>query len=232
MILLTSAGENNAEHQRRLDEYYQIRSLIFAEELEWIPKPKDGFDKDRFDDDDTLYLLSVHPEIGTLGGVRLRPTCVDTMLTQVFSGLFESPTLIPKSNQVWESSRFCFHKKSCPKPLPGQEDFLTRELLIAMLEVGRFLNLTHLATVVDLVMEQLLLKKHGWALQRLGEAKHTGTKLHPKRREIAVGGTLEINPILLTALKEKANITAPLISPKDLNMIQSPSVSIFMSSNT
>ncbi len=97
MILITSSRDNNSEYQRRLTEYYKIRSLVFAERLKWILKPEDGLDKDQFDGADTLYLLSIDPKIGTIGGVRLRPTLVDTMILNVFSDLFESPKFIPQS---------------------------------------------------------------------------------------------------------------------------------------
>ena len=92
-----------------LDQMLKLRALVFKERLDWEVEVNDGQERDIFDDQDPLYLLSVDECNNLLGSLRLLPTTGPNMLRDVFSEL--TPNGRIASPLIWESSRFCTNPK-------------------------------------------------------------------------------------------------------------------------
>jgi N-acyl-L-homoserine lactone synthetase len=65
-----------------------------------------GYERDRFDDENPLYLVSVDPDTEEYwGSLRLLPTTGPNMLRDVFPQLLDGDYI--ESATIWECSRIC-----------------------------------------------------------------------------------------------------------------------------
>jgi len=84
---------------------FRHRAEVFGRQLGWEVEVKDGRERDRFDDANPIYLISVEPGTGEYrGSLRLLPTTGPNMLRDVFPQLV---TEAIESPEIWESSRIC-----------------------------------------------------------------------------------------------------------------------------
>lgn len=122
---------NSQQYQSELEQMFRLRYKIFIEEKGWeLPFAKDGIEKDQYDHEDTIYLLSFDNNRNILGSIRLTPTTSQNMLQDIFPHLVERE--IPAGRPVWETSRgFTFPKKEHEILNP-----ITSALLVGMVEAG------------------------------------------------------------------------------------------------
>jgi N-acyl-L-homoserine lactone synthetase len=80
--------------------------------LGWEVVVTDGYERDRFDDENPLYLISVNPRSGEYwGSLRLLPTTGPNMLRDVVPFLLKDDEAI-ESAAIWECSRICAAAKN------------------------------------------------------------------------------------------------------------------------
>jgi acyl-homoserine lactone synthase len=104
MIHVISAA-NHHLYEDVLEEHFRIRHDIFVEERQWetLRKP-DKREVDRFDNEDTIYLLALEGR-RVIGGHRLYPTTKPSMMSEIFPHLAEVRGC-PSDPLVWEWSRY------------------------------------------------------------------------------------------------------------------------------
>lgn len=81
------------------------RYKVFVEQLGWNLGTSEGLELDQFDRLDTLYVIARNQQGDIIGCARLLPTTQPYLLEEVFPELLNglSP---PKSDEIWELSRF------------------------------------------------------------------------------------------------------------------------------
>jgi acyl-homoserine lactone synthase len=104
MIHIISAA-NHHLYEDVLEEHFRIRHDIFVEERRWetLRKP-DRREVDRFDNEDTIYLLALEGR-RVIGGHRLYPTTKPSMMSEIFPHLAEVRGC-PSDPLIWEWSRY------------------------------------------------------------------------------------------------------------------------------
>jgi len=150
-------GSEAAHYPDLIDQMHQLRARVFADRLGWEVKVEDGWERDRFDDLNPLYALSLDDDGNVVGTFRLLQTTGPTMLADVFSACLPDGLDI-RSPIIWESTRFCVDKDLAKKYGPRFSAKVTAELLSSILEVGRYAGLSHVVTVIDVRMERILLR--------------------------------------------------------------------------
>lgn len=133
---------------RELDAMFRNRAQTFAERLGWEVVVKNGYERDRFDDLNPLYLVSVDPDTERYqGSLRLLPTTGPNMLRDVFPQLLEEGEVV-ESATIWEVSRIC---SIAPEKYSGRRmsGVVLRELIAGIAEVGLIAGLTQLVAVFD-----------------------------------------------------------------------------------
>ena len=91
---------------KEMDAMFRNRAETFSERLGWEVMVKDGYERDRFDDANPLYLVSVDPDTEEYwGSLRLLPTTGPNMLRDVFPQLLDGDYI--ESATIWECSRIC-----------------------------------------------------------------------------------------------------------------------------
>jgi acyl-homoserine lactone synthase len=104
MIHVISAV-NRHLYEDVIEQHFRVRHQIFVEERKWeaLRRP-DGREIDAYDNDDAVYLLALEDR-RVLGGSRLYPTTLPTMISEVFPHL-AAVRGCPAGPLVWEWSRF------------------------------------------------------------------------------------------------------------------------------
>ena len=135
---------------RVTDAMFRCRAQTFSERLGWEVVVRDGYERDRFDDENPLYLVSVDPRSGEYrGSLRLLPTTGPNMLRDVFPVLLNGDEGI-ESATIWESSRICAAAKDGqPERAKGGVNYVLAELLVGIGDVARLAGLTHIVSVFD-----------------------------------------------------------------------------------
>jgi acyl homoserine lactone synthase len=182
-----------------------LRRKVFKDRLDWSVAITGDLEIDRYDTLDATYLV-VADRGAVLGCVRLLPTTGPNMLADTFPELLDGAPA-PSSNQIAESSRFCVDTELTDATTEGGLRRATFMLFAAMLEWGEARGLTSIATVTDLRMERIL-RRAGWALQRLGQPRRIGST-------VAVAGLLPIEEGALAAIRNNGDLDGPVL-PSDM----------------
>ena len=135
---------------------------------------RDGYERDRFDDENPLYLVSVDPRSGDYqGSLRLLPSTGPNMLRDVFSALLDDDEVI-ESATIWESSRICAAAKDVDSErAKGGVNCVLAELLVGIGDVARLAGLTQIVAVFD-ARTLTILKAAGCKPEIIGTPRRIG----------------------------------------------------------
>jgi acyl homoserine lactone synthase len=149
MIRLISAAHTHL-FPEVIDAMFRCRAQTFSERLGWRVVVKDGYERDSFDDENPLYLVSVDPCSGEYrGSLRLLPTTGPNMLRDVFPSLLNDDEVM-ESATIWESSRICAVASNHNLGRAGGGvSHVLAELLVGIGDVARLAGLTQVVSVFD-----------------------------------------------------------------------------------
>jgi len=188
-----------------LEQMFRQRASVFKDKLGWsVDVDENGFEKDRYDTTDSVYLLHIDEESGeVLGSLRLLSTMGPTLLRDVFSDTlpsnfdFESP-------RIWECTRFAVDESV----FEGRTDGLTTarvasEMLFAIGEVG---VTSGIETVVGNFAPPMLriYKRAGCELDVLGKSDAYSVPVYL--------GAFEVAEHVLDAMRVRLKIDGTLLS--------------------
>jgi N-acyl-L-homoserine lactone synthetase len=172
-VLKLIEGSYASFFPREIDAMFRNRTETFSERLGWEVVVHNGYERDRFDDANPLYLVSVDEDTEEYwGSLRLLPTTGPNMLRDVFPQLLEGEVI--ESATIWEISRIC------AKALPGQPErsacganYVFTELMLGVGEVGLLAGLTQLAAVFDARILRIL-RAAGCSPEIIGKPQRIG----------------------------------------------------------
>ena len=141
---------------KEMDAMFRNRAETFSERLGWEVVVKNGHERDVFDDENPLYLVSVDPDTDEYwGSLRLLPTTGLNMLRDVFSQLIDGDYI--ESATIWECSRICaIAAPGQPERNGSGVNYVLNELILGIGEVGVAAGLTQIAAVFDARMLRVL----------------------------------------------------------------------------
>lgn len=135
---------NRHLYTEAIEDMYRMRFHVAVKELGWLlPDQAGGYDKDKYDKDDTIYFLH-HNEGGEIiATARLNPTTRGHLMTDIFSELCEF-TGVPSGEHIFEYSRFLVKKENV-----SRRDNLTAQAYISLAVVEYCLaaEITHVTWV-------------------------------------------------------------------------------------
>ncbi|SHJ95059.1 acyl homoserine lactone synthase [Bradyrhizobium lablabi] len=200
MQLITADYFGNFVHE--ISEMHRLRYRVFKERLDWDVQFSGDMEIDEFDALDPVYLLHRAGDGRVQGCVRLLPSTGPTMLRDTFPILLNGASA-PASSAIWESSRFALDiDTEAPKTAHGLAN-ATYELFAGMIEFGLSRQLTDIVTVTDARMERIL-RRAGWPLRRIGEARRLGNTL-------AVAGYLDVSIESLARVCTAGGLKSPVL---------------------
>ncbi len=157
-----------------MDAMFRNRAFTFSERLGWEVTVKDGYERDAFDDENPLYLVSTDPESGQYwGSLRLLPTIGPNMLRDVFPFLLGDGEVI-ESATIWESSRICaVAVEGQPERGRTGVNSVLGELIAGIGEVAIIAGLTQIVSVFDARIYRVL-RAAGCNPQIIGRPRRIG----------------------------------------------------------
>ena len=166
-------GCDAANFPRWVEQMHRLRARAFSDRLNWDVKVVDGWERDRFDDCDPLYLMSVDEQGDLQGSLRLLPTTGPNMLRDIFSCLL-SPGETVESATIWESSRFTTDLDRPYTTAYGKA--VIAELLCGLIEVGLLVGLSFVVSVFDARMRRVL-RSSNFPTDLIGRPQQIGRTL-------------------------------------------------------
>jgi acyl homoserine lactone synthase len=198
-------GHERHLFRRDITTMHRIRAQVFAERLHWDVTVVNGLEKDRFDDLDPLYVLSVNDATGDVrGSLRLLPTTGPNMLRDVF-GVLLPDGLVVESPTIWESTRFSMSPEAAAPTGGRRLSFVTGELLAGLVEVGLRAGLSEVVSVFDARMLRIL-RIAGYPAEVIGTPTRIGQCL-------TYAGLFEVSEAALANIREAAGIVGSVLEP-------------------
>ena len=200
-----------------IDAMFRCRASVFSERLGWDVIVKDGYERDRFDDENPLYLISVDPCSGQYwGSLRLLPTTGPNMLRDVFPCLLDDGEVI-ESALIWEASRICaIHQNGQPQRT-NQLNYVFSELLVGIGDVAILAGLTQIVAVFDARIFRML-KAAGCNPRIIGKPRCIGDTM-------SYAGLFDLDEGFQRAVRTGLGIAASVLAPdaKELAFRNDPS---------
>ena len=166
-------GADAARYPKWMEEMHRLRARVFKDRMNWDVTVVDGQERDRFDDCNPLYLLSVDASGRVLGTLRLLPTTGPNMLRDVFPVLLTEGEAV-ESPTIWESSRFAIDLAAPQPPTGVRVNRVTTELLCGIVEIGLMAGLDFIVSVFDASMLRVL-RTAGYGPDLLGRPQKIGS---------------------------------------------------------
>jgi len=155
---------NRREFHTQIEEMFHIRHDIYVGRRGWkdLERP-DGRDVDQFDTEATVYLLGIDGNGRVTGGLRLNPTTGPHLIRDVFPHTVTEQA-IPVGERIYEFTRWFVVKN---RVSPEENRRVGGELLVAMLEYGQSIGLTHMSLCCDSFFWKTM-QETRWDVRRLG----------------------------------------------------------------
>lgn len=166
------SNTENPVHPGLMNSMFRLRHETFGERLKWEVSSENGLEMDRFDKEDSCYVMATVDGGNVLGCWRFLPTTGDYMLKDVFPELAKGEE-IPVDESVWEISRFAIdYKSSSRRTRRGVVGHVTMEIIRNGIEFGRKNNVKAFVFVTTVAFERVL-KTLGIKARRFGNGEST-----------------------------------------------------------
>ena len=208
-MILTIEGVDRHLHADLFEQMFRMRAAVFADRLGWDVTVVDGREVDRFDEEDTLYLLCVDDVThGLKGAVRLLPTTGPNMLRDVFSVLVPNGSV--ESPLIWESSRFAINPELVVGPTRQDANQVvnttTVELLCGLVEAAQLAGVEHIVSVFDARMARIF-RAVDCPYEVIGAPTRIG-------KTMTYAGLFEISDAMRHRLGDRAGLHDPVLSQR------------------
>jgi len=191
---------------KEMDAMFRNRAETFSGRLGWDVVVKNGYERDRFDDLNPLYLVSIDPDTEQYwGSLRLLPTTGPNMLREVFPQLLDEGEVV-ESPTIWESTRICaIPAQGQPERSKNGVSYVLGELITGIVEVAILAGLTKIVSVFDARIYRIL-KAAGCELEIIGRPKRNGAVM-------AFAGLFRIGPDILEAHRDALGVEGSVLAP-------------------
>ena len=205
-MLKVIEGKQSALFPKEMDAMFRNRALTFSERLGWEVKVRDGRERDVFDDENPLYLISVDPYTGAYwGSLRLLPTTGPNMLRDVFPFLLSKGEFI-ESATIWETSRICaVAADGQPERGKNGVSLALGELLAGIGEVAIIAGLTQIVAVFDARIYRVL-RTAGCNPQIIGKPRQIGDTM-------TYAGLFDTGEGPLQSIRDAVGIRGSVLAP-------------------
>ena len=155
---------NRKGFRPQIEQMFRLRHDIYVGRRGWKALERaDGRDVDQFDTDATVYLLSIDDAGQVTGGLRLNPTTGPHLIRDIFPHTVAGEE-IPVGDHIYEFTRWFVVQE---RVSAEENRRVAGELLVAMLEYGKYIGLTHISLCCDAFFWKTM-QETRWDVRRLG----------------------------------------------------------------
>jgi N-acyl-L-homoserine lactone synthetase len=219
-MLKVIEGTRSSLFPREMDAMFRNRASVFSERLGWEVVVKDGRERDVFDNENPVYLISVDPCSGAYwGSLRLLPTTGPNMLRDVFPCLLGKDEFI-ESATIWESSRICaVAAEGQPERSKNGVNLALGELLAGIGEVAIIAGLTQIVSVFDARIFRVL-RAAGCNPQIIGKPRRIGDTM-------SYAGLFDTGEGPLQSIRDAVGIEGSVLAPEPKRLALQPKAFAF-----
>jgi N-acyl-L-homoserine lactone synthetase len=106
-VIVVIEPYNTTEYSNLKDEMFRLRARVFRDRLGWDVQVTDGRERDKYDDENPVYLIYADDKAREVKGcLRLLPTTGPTVLADFFSDTLPEAVHL-SAPTIWECTRFC-----------------------------------------------------------------------------------------------------------------------------
>jgi N-acyl-L-homoserine lactone synthetase len=106
-VIVVIEPYNATEYSHLKEEMFRLRARVFRDRLGWDVQVVDGKERDKYDDENPVYLIYADDKARELKGcLRLLPTTGPTVLADFFSDTLPEAVHL-SAPTIWECTRFC-----------------------------------------------------------------------------------------------------------------------------
>jgi len=145
-------------------EQHRLRYRSIIERQAWQVPFYDGMEFDQYDNPAAKYLVYRDENGLVRGSSRFYPTELPYMLEQVFPH-FVTKREIPKSEYIWEGSRFCIDHTL---PLEHRRCII-QEIVVAYLETALHFGVKEIIGLMYPAYWKSIFIKSGWPIEYIGD---------------------------------------------------------------
>jgi acyl homoserine lactone synthase len=200
---------NAHEYPRLIDEMFRSRARIFRDRLNWDVVVTGGKERDRYDDEQPVYIIYCDDMAGEVkGSLRLLPTTGPTLLADIFSDTLPDAVNL-SAPAIWECTRFCLDDKLLDRGRQDEMLCASAALLEAVGDVALRAGVEAVIGNFDETMLRLY-RRIGCEVEVLGSTLRYGRPvylgLHPISEPIIhrIGARLKKTRSAFAAGQEKA----------------------------
>ena len=189
-----------------IEEQHRLRFEAITKRQSWDIPNYNGLEFDQYDNPASKYLLYRDENGHAQGSSRFYPTTLPYMLEEKFSH-FVTDIDIPKSDKVWEGSRFCVNNT-----LPALErKKIINHLVVAYLEAGLHANIDAIVGIMYPAYWRGLFIQAGWPIEFIGDTMllEDGHK--------ARAAWLPVSEEILVKVRETTKIFQTVLQLGDIN---------------
>ena len=193
-MLLMVNFENSHKYGSVLADLFKLRYEQFFERQNYETFVKGKREFDRYDTYATNYIIYRDKDNNVLGTSRKAPTTMPYMIQEIWPFLVNGS--LPKSDNIWESSRFCVDKNL---------SYETRkEVVTHLVAAGQLFGLKndieYFVGVMHPAIWRSVFIKNGWPIEPLGDV-HTlddGSKI--------LAGKMPVSKKIMQDINQKNNL--------------------------
>lgn len=192
--------ENAYMHGNVINSLFRLRYEQFYARQGYDVFVKENKEFDRYDTFATNYIVFKNEQGEVVGTSRKAPTSLPYMIEEIWPDMIAGE--LPKSEAVWESSRFCVDKN-----LPPQE----RQKIIAYLvaagqKFGLESGIEYFVGVMHPAIWRAVFIKHGWDVEPLGDVKVLGDGSK------VVAAKMPVSQKIMMSIEKATNIVLPVMT--------------------
>jgi N-acyl-L-homoserine lactone synthetase len=174
-MIIVIDRHNAAQHKKLMGEMFRLRARVFGERLGWDVKITDGMERDRFDDENPLYVIETDDGGRLRGSLRLLPTTGPTLFREFFADSAPDAAEL-SSPAIWECTRFCV--EDCASEARVEHFARTSGALIAALgDIGLRAGIESYLGNFDAAMIRIY-RRLGCAVDIVGQTDKYGRRVY------------------------------------------------------
>ncbi len=201
MLDCVSISTNHLFFGNPIYEQHRLRHECIVQRQSWNVPTIRNMEYDQYDNPAAQYLVWRDRAGKARGSSRLYPTDRPYMLQEVFPHLVTKIPL-PRSEEVWEGSRFCVDASLTPQ----MRQRIIQELIIGYLEFGLAQGIKNIIGVMFPAYCRNIFIKNGWDVEWLGDSARS-TEGHK-----IIAGSLTISKGVLQKVRQTTGIYEPVLN--------------------
>jgi acyl homoserine lactone synthase len=176
-MIVVIEPHNTREYSNLMDEMFRLRARVFRDRMGWDVQVANGKERDKFDDEQPVYLIYADDEaLKVKGCLRLLPTTGPTVLADFFSDTLPEAVHLTAPT-IWECTRFCLDDGILSRGDRDELYFTSGVLIAALGDVAIRAGIESILGNFDSTMLRLY-RRIGCEVEVLGSTQRYGSPIY------------------------------------------------------